>query len=246
MENTENITENTENTEDTKKVDAFKIVCMIVIAIIVFLLLAEFIVGINRLIYVFFVPLVILVSTFLGYLSSKKGILKGIFIFFSIVSGILIWLSSCFPPSVLSHSVGKYKLQKMYINMYRNIKSPDWLPDDFSDDVVSDYTFSYSPTVLQGTGHYSVEFVTTLEKAKEYEEIYSKKAKYIFSRNNELNHYEEKNKNNLPDYSIFSGFFWNEDSEPTVYLLYTNDNWNHPNTSAVLIEGTKVQFSQMG
>ena len=104
---------------------------------------------------------------------------------FAVIDAFLL-ISMCFlyliPPFIFdSHSLWKYPLQKAYINCYQNIHEPDYFPD-FSRDVVSDYEFSYAPSMIQGAGNYCVSFVTTPEKAKEYEKIYSAQAKLYHFR----------------------------------------------------------------
>ena len=178
---------------------------------------------------------------------------KGIFI---VIYGFLLFYQCVFyliPPFIWdSHSLWKYPLQKAYINCYQNIHEPDYFPD-FSRDVVSDYEFDYAPSMMQGTGHYSVAFVTTPETAKEYEKIYSGQASYTIP----LNEYEdygysldEEGKKQAVIFGSkeFREEFFTKENHAVIYILNTNGDWNHPHTSAVIIDSQsgKVHFSQLG
>ena len=188
-----------------------------------------------------------------GMISAAK---KGIFI---VIYGFLLFYQCVFyliPPFIWdSHSLWKYPLQKAYINCYQNIHEPDYFPD-FSRDVVSDYTFNYAPSMMQGAGNYCVSFVTTPEKAGEYEKLYSAQAEYSFPLTELYNHSYELDKENFKSISVAVGNIWEKSSfeeyatevNANVYILSTNADWNHPHTSAVIVDAQsgRIEFSQLG
>ena len=176
------------------------------------------------------------------------------------VADTFLLIGMCFlyliPPFIFnSHSLWKYPLQKAYINCYQNIHEPDYFPD-FSRDVVSDYTFNYAPSMMQGAGNYCVSFVTTPEKAGEYEKIYSAQAEYSFPLTELHHHSYELDSENFKSISVAVGSLWEESSfeeyvaeiHTNVYILSTNADWNHPHTSAVIVDAQsgRIEFSQLG
>ncbi len=176
------------------------------------------------------------------------------------VADTFLLLGMCFlylmPPFIFnSHSLWKYPLQKAYINLYQNIKEPDYFPD-FADAVVSDYTFSYTPSIMQGAGNYCVSFVTTPEQAQEYEKIYSAQAQYDFPMTELHGHSYELDSENFKSISVAVGSLWEESSfeeyasetNTNIYILSTNADWNHPHTSAVIVDSQsgRIEFSQLG
>jgi len=192
----------------------------------------------------------------LWMLSRKKEKLTGLFEAAALLAAIQIGFLCITPPFIFgSHSLWKYPLQKAYINCYQNIHEPDYFPD-FTPDVVSDYTFSYTPSILQGAGNYCVSFVTTPEKAKEYEKLYSAQAEYSFPLTELYNHSYELDKENFKSISVAVGSLWEKSSlseyatevNANVYILSTNADWNHPHTSAVIVDAQsgRIEFSQLG
>lgn len=156
---------------------------------------------------------------------------------------VLILIFSVPPLGLSSRMLWQYPFQKGFVGMYRNIKEPDWFPD-FRDDVLADYRFDYLPSILQGTGHFSVRFTTTPERAAEYAEIFSQQAKWKLS-------YEDISftapQDEYPDIYIDRDFLENE-TGAEVYILDGVVDWNHPHSSAVIIDVQtgKIQLSQLG
>ena len=133
--------------------------------------------------------------------------------------------------------------------MYHNIKEPEFFPD-IKSAVTGDYRFDYLPGMLQGSGHYTVRFTTSSEHIQEYEQLFSSQARHIYKYAAQSDYFsaEEERPDSKGTVDVFldSGFF--EGHEVTIYVLDTNYNWNHPHTSAVIIDSTtgRVQFSQYG
>ena len=71
------------------------------------------------------------------------------------------------PISMESGALWKYPIHRTILGIYKNVQPPALFPD-FTDDVISDYHFSYLPSLMQGTGHYSVRFVTDQERLDSY------------------------------------------------------------------------------
>lgn len=157
----------------------------------------------------------------------------------------------------------RYPFQKALIQVYN--KMPKWFPD-FGDDVKSDFVFDYMPTIMQGTGHESVCFVTTPERAAEIQTQYAAVSKYalplpetVFSSNFcELTVPEEKCAPFADsEWDGTASFycdreFWFPDGtvrpDASVYILDARGDWNHWGCSAVIVsvETGAVQYSQFG
>lgn len=143
------------------------------------------------------------------------------------------------PLSIESHAKWKYPFQRFYVGCYQNVKEPEWFPD-FLDDVQSDYSFSYMPAILQGSGSYSVCFATSPERAQEYEKNYSSQATYTIPVSGFSNGYsykvhdEDGNEKGSIHIEIPKEF----DESGTVYVISTNLDWNHHHSSAVIVDRT--------
>ena len=166
---------------------------------------------------------------------------------------IVFCLLLSLPPHISSSSQWRYPFQKGLIDCYHNIKEPDFFPD-VKGKVQGDYHFDYLPTILQGTGHYSIRFTADSETVKEYERQFSAAAKHTYSidGNNTGSNFITAdlvlpdNSTGTVDVYIDGSFFAGTDAK--IYVLDSNYNWNHPHTSAVIIDtaGGKVQFSREG
>lgn len=176
-----------------------------------------------------------------------------------LVDLIALFLVGCFvmfgfTPIILeSHLKWQYPFQKAYAALRHNCMEPDWFPQDFMADVVSDYELNNVPSIMQGIGYYSVEFVTTPEKAAGYASRYAEQAVYtvpLSDYSGSSFYYLDEKQEQVLD--VYVGHIWNTDHSvevnTTIYVLYTNGNWNHPHSSAVLVDPTtgRVQFSQLG
>ncbi|MGN0696786.1 MAG: hypothetical protein ACI4J5_08500 [Oscillospiraceae bacterium] len=189
--------------------------------------------------------LIIGISSAVSLKRYKKATPKKKDIVLRIIS-VLIVLMFIFsmPPLGLSSSMlWQYPFQKSFVGMYKNIKEPDWFPD-FRDDVISDHRFDYLPGIMQGTGHFSVRFVTSPEHAAEYAEKYSRQAKWTIA-------YKDISFTDMQDDhpDIFADReFWESSPDAAVYILDGVADRNHPHSSAVIIDVQtgKIQLSQLG
>lgn len=165
-----------------------------------------------------------------------------------IVVGILFTMP---PLTITSTGIWQYPFQRAYVGIYQNVKEPDWFPD-FSKDVESDYHFDYLPGIMQGTGHYSVEFVTSPERAAAYASRYAEEAQYtiplrsIYSSSYRFPD-SDKEINLYLSSDLWVGY-WNSESNAQVYVLDAVMNPNHPHSSAIIIDTAtgKIQLSELG
>ena len=181
---------------------------------------------------------------------SKRGIIG------RIVALVIILFFMFSMPSliILPSKVWQYPFQKFYTGLYRNVREPDWFPD-FRNDVQSDYIFDYMPSIMQGTGYFSVCFVTSPERASEYERKFSSQAEYIVSLDEftAASRYSVGGDSNDP-WEVLDIYwnrnFWKKGEEPSaqIYVLDAVLNYNHPYSSAVIIdtESGRIQLSQLG
>ena len=156
---------------------------------------------------------------------------------------VLMLIFSVPPLGLSSRMLWQYPFQKGFVGMYQNIREPEWFPD-FRDDVLADHRFDYLPSILQGTGHFSVRFVTSPERAAEYAQEFSQQAMWTIS-------YEDISftapQDEYPD--IFADRdFWENAPDAEVYILDGAVDWDHPHSSAVIIDVQtgKIQLSQLG
>lgn len=155
---------------------------------------------------------------------------------------VLMFIFSTPPLGLSSRFLWQYPFQKSLVGMYSNVKEPEWFPD-FREDVLGEYRFDYLPSIMQGTGHFSVRFRTSPRRAAEYAEIYSRQAKWTIAFDNAI--YSEP-RDECPDF-FSDRDFWG-DSSAKVYILDGVADWNHPHSSAVIIDTNtgKIQLSQLG
>ncbi|MCH5194668.1 MAG: hypothetical protein J1F11_11960 [Oscillospiraceae bacterium] len=169
---------------------------------------------------------------------------------------ILFFMFSMPTLTIRSRMIWQYPFQKFYTGLYQNVKEPDWFPD-FRDDVQSDYYFEYIPSLMQGTGHYSVCFITSPETAAEYENKFASQAQYIIpfeeyaaaSDRYTIGDEKDDSGNNALDV-YWEKIFWRNGAEPAtqIYVLDAVLNFNHPHSSAVIIdrERGRIQLSRLG
>ncbi len=160
-----------------------------------------------------------------------------------------------------SRQLWRYPFQRKLHSIYNS--TPKWLPD-FSGDVQSDYVFDTIPSIMQGSGHYSVRFVTTPERAAEIEKQFAEQAQFIAdlpdSRSGMINVPESEWKN-IPDKKAdWDGIahfycdeaFWYPDGKPSegtkICFLDLHGNWNHPGSAVVIVNSRTgaVEYSQFG
>ena len=164
-----------------------------------------------------------------GMSGMKNGKMKALFCVSVTITVFYLFLSLCFPPFGMStHSKWKYPVMKMVASCYRNTREPEWFPD-FTSDVEDEFSFEYLPSVLQGSGYYDVRFVTRPETARQYVQDLTVSAVETLP----LQDYLERN-----PYSMHHSdeSFWSGNIQGTmVYILYTNNNINHPHEDILVV-----------
>lgn len=153
------------------------------------------------------------------------------------VTAIILTLLSMPSLSINSHAKWKYPFQRFYVDCYQNVKEPEWFPD-FLDDVQGDYSFSYMPSLMQGSGHYRVSFAASHETVLEYEKEFSKQALYVIDASEFRygNTYTVYGKDGNSKGDIFISIPEAFGGAGTVYVIDTNLDWNHNHSAAVIID----------
>ena len=174
-----------------------------------------------------------------------------------VISGFLM----LFAPFFHSGRLWRYPFQRAFHAVYNS--TPKSIPD-FSGDVQSDYYFDAMPTIMQGTGHYSVRFVTAPERAAEIEAQFSAQALYTMPLAEGMLSCQSIPESAGNSYAAsgeeWSGAamfycdekFWYPEGKPadgtTVLCLDARGDWNHPGGSVVIVNSRTgaVEYSQFG
>jgi hypothetical protein len=176
-----------------------------------------------------------------GTAASKPVIKRKIGCAVPAFIGTAVFLFLTPPLSIRSTSEMQYPFENRFLSLYR-YGEPEWFPD-FMPDVQSDYYFEFMPSILQGTGFYTVRFVTTPERAAEYAAEFAEKAVesvplHACDQDEYALHVDINGEffGDLPDESV------------TVYILKNNRNRNHPKSSSVTVDPVsgKIDLTQYG
>ena len=152
--------------------------------------------------------------------------------------GTAVFLFLTPPIALESPFMWQYPFQSRFLSLYR-YGEPEWFPD-FRKDVKSNYRFEFLPSIMQGTGFYTVHFVTMPERAAEYAKQYAEAGADAVP---------------LPDCiaDFDSAVRVNEDFFPepdaaTVYVIQSNRNFNHPHSKTVTVDPVsgRVEITQYG
>ncbi|MBP3310413.1 MAG: hypothetical protein J6L05_06360 [Ruminococcus sp.] len=168
----------------------------------------------------------------------------------------MLWFMSAFPIRLKSETQWRYNFQRQYIRFFKSYTfkhTPDELPDE-----IEDYCLDYQPSLGQGAGHSNVRFKASEEIIKAYESEYAPKAIYTYP----LSSFEEgsvsveevspeaqtewENDTSLVIHRDID--FWKDNTTAMVYVLSATHNWNHPHSTAVIIdsENGMIEFAQIG
>ncbi|MBR6338350.1 MAG: hypothetical protein IKR76_11580 [Ruminococcus sp.] len=176
-----------------------------------------------------------------------------------LVTLLVLWLGFYTAPVVQkSRTLWKYPIQRAYISLY-GYDEPDYFAG-FEEDVKGEFEFDYMPSILQGIGHYSVFFETDEDTVRRYDERFSKQAKFSFTLNeykNELIYdgripeLDRNKKGNFSRISLYIGGSSDDgrlSATAQIYVLETNLDFNHPHTSAVIIdkENNTIFLTRLG
>lgn len=159
---------------------------------------------------------------------------------------LLILFLNSVPPSFDSGVQWRYPFQRGLIGVYQNIHEPEYFPDIAELDCV-EFRFFYIPAFMQGDGVYCVDVTLSDSDTALMREKYSAMAKAGFPQNEEMS--EEDKKQFVDPYGegkltihIPEGVSDNAE----VYVIDAVLSSNHPHSSAVIIDGDRVIFSQLG
>ncbi len=182
-----------------------------------------------------------------------------------ITAGLLIIAvtvaTAMFPCSFKSSFSWRYIFQKEYAENRGNIGSTTFFPQSLPENA-TDFTTEFSPSLLGGSGHYSVAFCTDETTVSQYRNYAEQNAvftctleEYLGSENGKYMSREQYDKllelsgSSSASLSIWADDIAKSDSEKVdVYVLSSNFDWNSPQTSAILINENsgRVEFSRLG
>ena len=94
---------------------------------------------------------------------------------------VVLFAAALITPSIGFSTDKPWKLdfQTAYTNMYNNVKMPEELlppGDELIRSVRAEYHQSYASTMFGKQGHFTVSYLTTVDKAKEFQQVYSQRA----------------------------------------------------------------------
>lgn len=189
-------------------------------------------------------------------LKCAEKIHVAVSIVLTVIFVTILFFQSIFFLGFSSDTPWKYNFQKLYVifrNNYEFKVAPEKLPDD-----ISDYSMEYLPSIMQGTGHSSVRFKASQDVIKAYEEEYSAKAIYTYplsvfqDGSIDVEQVSPKADIGIKDDKSLLVYrdtdFWSESTSATVYVTSATHNWNHPHSTAVIIDSEKnmIEFAQLG
>ena len=156
----------------------------------------------------------------------------------------LCW-SIFFPPLKIS-TKWQYPIALSYV--FGSPSKSKLLPKELPESA-EDVRFEFMPSFLQGTGHVSVGFTADDGYIQNLKVKLAKESMHI-TEHSELGELNDSLPSEDSDYggykyiSLWEGNIRDEHPDATIYILYTNYNWNHPSSKAVFIDGNYVFFSE--
>lgn len=235
----------------------FTIVALVISALFFLLFLVlYFVIGINSGLNRLLISGIWFVFNLIMVLKCAEKIPVAVSIILTVIFVTILFFQSIFFLGFSSDTPWRYNFQKSYIifrNNYEFRVAPEKLPDD-----ISDYSMEYLPSIMQGTGHSSVRFKASQDVIKAYEEEYSAKAIYTYplsvfqDGSIDVEQVSPKADIGMTDDKSLLVYrdtdFWSESTSATVYVISATHNWNHPHSTAVIIDNEKnmIEFAQLG
>lgn len=235
----------------------FTIVALVISALFFLLFLVlYFVIGINSGLNRLLISGIWFVFNLIMVLKCAEKIPVAVSIILTVIFVTILFFQSIFFLGFSSDTPWRYNFQKSYIifrNNYEFRVAPEKLPDD-----ISDYSMEYLPSIMQGTGHSSVRFKASQDVIKAYEEEYSAKAIYTYplsvfqDGSIDVEQVSPKADIGMTDDKSLLVYrdtdFWAESTSATVYVISATHNWNHPHSTAVIIDSEKnmIEFAQLG
>ena len=153
---------------------------------------------------------------------------------------MLFWAMFHMPVAV--NTSWQYPIALKYSNSFKAIDTvlPEELPGS-----AKDVYFEFMPTILQGAGHIAVGFTADETYVKDLEDEVRSQAVHI-GKYNEYGCLELSNQDPGSDKVVYlwEGDIREKHPDATVYVIYSNYDWNHPHSKAVFIDGNYVFFSE--
>lgn len=151
---------------------------------------------------------------------------------------MLFWAMFHMPVAV--NTSWQYPIALKYSNSFKTIDTvlPEELPGS-----AKDVYFEFMPTILQGAGHIAVGFTADETYVKDLEAKLKTQAIHTGSYN-KYGGLELTNLDNNKAVYLWQGNIREEHPDATVYVIYSNYDWNHPHSKAVFIDGNYVFFSE--
>jgi len=193
---------------------------------------------------------------------GKNRVLKAV-----IGSLVILFIIFMVPHAFSGTLKYRYGFQKKYVNMSHNLGDTDYFPEKLPDHA-EDFHTQFSPSIMQGTGHYCVCFTTDSETIEMYEkrssenaimrfpleEYYDIESGSIEDREFSLKYKDEIAALNDSEYTsgtltLFIDEYAKSHAEGAeVFIIDAVFDSNHPHCAAVIInkETNFVEFSRLG
>lgn len=222
-------------------------------------------VGVYEIILIWIMSLLLLLTFVFSHknkLLGKNRVLKAV-----IGSLVILFIIFMVPHAFSGTLKYRYGFQKKYVNMSHNLGDTDYFPEKLPDHAENFHT-QFSPSIMQGTGHYCVCFTTDSETIEMYEkrssenaimrfpleEYYDIESGSIEDREFSLKYKDEIAALNDSEYTsgtltLFIDEYAKSHAEGAeVFIIDAVFDSNHPHCAAVIInkETNFVEFSRLG
>lgn len=195
-----------------------------------------------------------IMAVIFGVIGAKKPPVKTDVIIQIVIIAVFTLIHFSTPPIMVFSSLPwQYPVQSAYIGLYHNIKEPWFFPVYINKYAEKPYSFDYQPSIMQGAGHYSVTFNLSAYSGGDMlltEEQYSKNSILAIPLKDypDNGHEVKLSDGTEGTVLVFVDDLMKECPDAVIYVLDTNYNFNHPRTSAVIIDKNNdmIEFSQLG
>ena len=170
------------------------------------------------------------------------------------------------PLFVGTNGVWRYPIIKRYVHgAYHAVRMPEWFPDKLPQSTKSS-RISYLPSVMQGSGYFSVSFECDVTEAEKWAEFGKENAKYIipFCDYQKVHRSSSEGYNTIPflpsgyetapEYAVYtdqnyddrdlsivynSSFWYGDEDGAVIYVKETSLDPEHPLTEAMIVNKEK-------
>ncbi len=159
-----------------------------------------------------------------GQYKAKKNNLIA-----SVIATLGLGYILCFPSGFSGGMLWQHKFQLLYVRTFSG--HYDFIPESF-DYKVEEFHVEFAPSMMQGAGHYFVSVKVDDETAARLIEEAEEKSFRKFNATEDYNL-------DVDDHHKSSYYYLPEEirnsEKYTVYACYTNENFNHPRSKAMII-----------